>query len=355
MKKYYTTSKYKMRNKRRMIDRHKRKNRKGKSQDVVLFNREQLEIHKINEKLRINLQKINKTQVHVDLPEIFSITENYNEVIEKFEIIKKLIKDAKPLYLDMSKITKLTIETVLYFLSLFDSCKEIKLNYHIQGNAPENEECKQIFINSGFYEFVLSRYKNEKYEDKFLSIKFDNEISSETSKKLMIFIMRYLRKDRNQLKNLQKVLIEMMGNTVEHAYKESKRNDAKWYLIARYDEDQNHIKFSFLDNGIGIPSSINKVHSEKVKKLIDKINPFKKVLEDNYLIYSALKGEFRTKTQNKWRGNGLPRILETARNGYIDDLFIFSNNGLVKINDDNIIQQEIKSTFNGTLYSWIYI
>jgi len=355
MKKYYTTTEYKLRNERRIKDREYRRNRKGKPQPLSEETKEKIKINKVNEKLRINLIHLAESLKRLNAPSNFSIVNNHKEVIDFFEDLKNKIWDGIPIKLDMAEIQSITIDSVIYLLSVFDSFNMIGLSFHIQGNAPNKKECKIILENSGFFEFVLSAYKNKKYDDNFLSIKNDNAVSSEIAKTVMQFIIKHLKKDRNNLKDLQRILIEMMNNTIEHAYSDSNKKASKWYLIAIYDKNENNIKFSFLDMGVGIPYSINKKHSEKVALLIDKLNPFGKIVDDSKLIASALDGEFRTRTMQKWRGNGLPTILKASRENYIEDLMIYSNKGVVKANKNDKICEDTKSTFKGTLYSWKYI
>jgi len=161
-----------------------------------------------------------------------------------------------------------------------------------------------------------------------------------------------LGKQRTENAKLYEIVIEMMANAIGHAYDIKLDKNPKWYLIAMYDEDNKAVQFSFLDTGFGIPRTVMLRHSEKIKKLIDKVNPFSNLLADSFLIQSALEGEFRSETGNGYRGKGLPSIYDASNTFYINDLIIFSNKGF--INCDKKIEIDLKSTFYGTLFSWIY-
>jgi len=59
-------------------------------------------------------------------------------------------------------------------------------------------------------------------------------------------------------------------------------------------------------------------------------------IKDNVLIRSALKGEFRTRTKEVFRGRGLPLIKQVSDNNIIDELKIVSNYGYVDCKNSQI-------------------
>ena len=68
---------------------------------------------------------------------------------------------------------------------------------------------------------------------------------------------------------------------------------------------------------------------------------------------SALKGNFRTETGEKYRGKGLPGIYADATNGAIHDLIIISCRGRCDIKKDGTIKNHaLKEEFVGSLFSW---
>lgn len=144
----------------------------------------------------------------------------------------------------------------------------------------------------------------------------------------------------------------MHGYTLDHAYKQNSLVP-KWYLIALNKPETGKVSFTFLDGGQGIPSTINIKHRERVKQLISKFFYDVPSIKDNALIYSALKGEFRTRTNEGYRGKGLPKIYQCVENKEIDNLIIISNKGYVNCSTGE--QRELSSTFHGTLFSWDFM
>lgn len=308
---------------------------------------------KINSRLNQNLAK-NIKLYHIIAPSNFSIVENYSQIIPFFENMKNAIFDSQVIFLDMSNVENFTIETILYILAIFDYFENRGVQCSISGNIPRDKKCAEIFQNSGFYRYVKSKSKLTGMDNgSYLQIKSNNIICGETAKEVMKFLIKHLNKSRVELQDLRDILVEMMSNSVEHAYSYSYTKSAKWYLMAMYDSQNNDIKFSFLDIGLGIPRTVYKKYRETFKNIIHKVTPFNTKVEDNFLINSALKGEFRSETKQGYRGNGLPTIYNNSQGDYIKDLIIYSNNGYVNCKNNH--REDISSTFRGTLFTWKYI
>jgi hypothetical protein len=138
------------------------------------------------------------------------------------------------------------------------------------------------------------------------------------------------------------MIIELMTNTKQHAYNDTKRKftTTDWYVFARHDIESNSVRFIFLDTGEGIPSTVKKTFRETL--------PIIGKSETSY-IQSALEGELlRTRTGKTYRGKGLPKIYSFYKEGIIKDLTIISNYGYFGSKRSNDINQKL----NGTLFYW---
>jgi hypothetical protein len=150
--------------------------------------------------------------------------------------------------------------------------------------------------------------------------------------------------------SIYNTMIESMANTINHAYSNI---GGRWWLAAVHDVERNCVCFSFLDNGATIPRTVKKKYSESFSLIAKKVVPITPTIADSELIMSALKGEYRTQTGEEHRGKGLPRILEEAQLGHINNLVIVSAKGFVNIDNDEIV--ELSDRFHGTLLKWNYI
>lgn len=346
MKRKYTSSKYKRRSK---ILLKKRKHKQRKRKKLILIRKKKL-LRIKNEYLRHKHSNIRTSQkgkqLSISAPEDFSIVNNINEMMDFFdEVYMHVIDGRKRILLDLSRIKTLTPDALLYLLSLLEYyTQELKFK-KISGNYPSEPNILKIFEESGFTKYVLADASHRKRSENILSIESHDLVQGKTAKKVVDFTKNKLKTfTPSHSRSLYATLIECMANVKNHAYSDKKRiHPPKWWLIAHHDETENKIKFVFLDNGVGIPSTIHKKFDEVFKKTLGFNN-------DSQLILSVLDGDFRTRTKQEWRGKGLPKIFEYFQQKRIENLIIISNKGFIVANGRKTITFDRK--FRGTLLSW---
>lgn len=297
--------------------------------------------------------KKGKNRVKITAPPIFSIVNNTEEMLRFFIETKKYVSQKMLINFDMSGIKQMTADGILYMLSLFDYWEKCYGVLNVSGNIPCDETCKMLLIDSGFFNYVRSTIKHNQSNTHILSIESDSLADGLIAQKVIDFTYNHLGKEKtNESKSIYAMLIECMGNTKQHAYREGDPLP-RWWLIALYDKNINKVSFAFVDNGSGIPGTVKKKFGEVIKQIMDNIFGTTKKVEDNILLTSALNGEFRTKTQKGYRGNGLPKILSYSKKKIIDNLIIISNNGYVNCSTSD--SKELIGKFNGTLLSWDFV
>ena len=80
---------------------------------------------------------------------------------------------------------------------------------------------------------------------------------------------------------LYDVFVELMNNTVQHAYDKSEiLSERNWYLYANANKEK--IKIVFLDTGLGIAETVHRDWGEYFRDIERK--------DDGYYVESALKG-----------------------------------------------------------------
>lgn len=284
------------------------------------------------------------------MPEKFSIINNPDETIKSFNNLFSFISRKRhsimKVFIDLSIIEFLTIDAIMFLLAIINNLKQqYKINLNFEGNSPKELESKKIFDESGFYNYVryLGKDELDKNDDNIQivsGVKCDNELA----KRISDFVKKKINIEIKNLHFLYVMLIELMNNTNKHAYleRESLLN-SKWFCYVRY-IDNKTIAFSFLDTGAGIPTTIKRNFIEKIVSL--------GLSQDNILLKSALKGEFRSQTLQGYRGKGIPKIREYAANGLIVNLQIITNRANVKVMNDSYIDMLLNEKFMGTLYYW---
>jgi len=273
-------------------------------------------------------------------PVDFSIIGNPIETIDFFNNLLYKIRNSKDgiyLALHMAEINNLTIDSVMYLLAVLYNTRlnkpqalEFKVNY------PKNIEIRSLLQESGFEKFVNTRTRTTiNRKRKNIEIQSGNTIKQEVVKDICDFVNNSFNTSTKYTKFLYNMIIELMTNTVQHAYEDKAFMVNQWYLFV--ENQGGKIKFIFLDTGSGIPETITR------KFLIDILK------KDSDYIKSALLGEFRTKTKLTYRGKGLPKVYNYFDDNTIQNLAIVSGKGFCVL-DKKV--DDIQCKFNGTLFYW---
>lgn len=304
--------------------------------------------HAYSKKLIAKSNK-NKENIFV-LPKRFSIIANSNETIKSFNNLFSFITQRRhsqmQVFIDLSTTEFLTIDAIMFLLAIINNLKQqYKINLSFKGNSPKVSEPKRIFTESGFYNYVkcLGKYELDRNEDN-IQIVSGTRCDNKLAKRISDFVKNKLNIEIKKLHFLYVMMIELMNNTNKHAYseKESLLN-SKWFCYVRY-INNGTIAFSFLDTGIGIPTTIKKRFFERLISL--------GTIQDHKLLISALNGDFRSQTLQGNRGKGIPKIREYATNGLINNLQIITNRANVKVITDSYTDSLLDEKFMGTLYYW---
>lgn len=330
------------RNEKELKRRTQKKNRiKAARAREIKYNQELKESSTFN--------KVTK-QIEFKAPLVFSFIKNPNETSAFFENLISFITTkrnyGKNLFIDISNITELTIDALMYLLAIINNLNENFNNkYSFSGNFPKDPKIRDRFHESGFYRFVKYRGKDPLVRNK------DNVqiVSGENSdvylaKRIASFVSSKAKVPQNYCRFIYCLLVELMSNTHKHAYNNTNRVlYPRWYCYAEYDK-RECISFTFMDTGEGIPSTVKKNFSEKLDIL--------KIKEENRYVISALDGEFRTATKKPYRGKGLPRIREFCSSEKIKDMQIITNKANVIVNKQSYVGKDMAIPLTGTLYYW---
>ena len=259
-------------------------------------------------------------------PTIFSFVKNTEETISYFtdiitQIDQRIFK--QHFFIDSSRVEEVTADALIYILAILYN---IKLNplmkYTFKGNLPNNKLAAAVYRDSGFMNYVETKRPVMPRTDDKIQILSGKQMDPETAKLVCEFVMSQFNQPRLFTRDLYKALIELMANTFQHAYTNSKRSPY-WYLYAINLGDR--IQLTFIDTGEGIPSTVKKKFLER----------FPGVITDSGLIHSALRGESRTGTNLSNRGHGLPALYDFCKSGYLQNFYILSGKGCCIARDSN--------------------
>lgn len=296
------------------------------------------------------------------VPPIFSIIKNPEETIEFFnnligqvEKVRKAIKNKFNKYnfvrtfsLNMDNTIEITGDALMYLLTIISNTRGKKLlPITWIGNFPKNEKMKRFLQSSGYLKYMetakenlvttkenIQIQKGQSYEYK------DGEKIIDIRKEIIDFTCQKLNKTKIEINFLMTMLTEMITNIKDHAYDDNNLFKHNWYIFV--ENDENKISYTFMDNGLGIPTTIRKSGFEKLIEMFDADKEYK-------YIQAGVSGlQKRSKTGLIERGNGLPSIYEQYTNNKINKLVIISNKAYYTKENP----KDLKNSLNGTIFYW---
>ena len=249
--------------------------------------------------------------------------------------------------IDFSNVTFVGSSALMYLIAIVNDAKNhLLFKCYFTGNFPIDGVAKERLINSGFLKFVHAQGRRGIVpESRSIQIRQGRAHDPDTAKDVCVFIQTCCSLSRIDTIPLYNILLELMGNTYQHAY-DTITEAGFWYLFA--EETEDFVEFVFLDTGLGIPTTVQKRFRESITAWIG-------LVKDSSLIVSALKGEFRTKTKETYRGKGLPQIFDCFKSGLLCDGLVYSGAGscmLGGVLGDKLNVNDFDEKLFGTLYSW---
>lgn len=283
------------------------------------------------------------------IPAVFSIMNNPDEVVEYFYTLIDFLKkstDVRRLQFDFSAVTEMTIDALMYLMSVVKFIrKEFCRVDEFAGNIPTSFEAQELFMKSGFSQSMSSTRLKFKPDESVIRICYDESTNTQKTKEICEFVISHSHVERKDTMFLYNMLMELEANADEHAYNSEKTEVFRKKWLAFVEDIGDAFRFTFLDIGAGIYSTIHRKLHEKLSR-----QP-----ECAYVI-SAFEGvKLRSETQKSFRGRGLPKIKQFYDTHRIENLRIVTNKTYCCGNHENtpsLTGKLIKRSFIGTLYYW---
>ncbi len=297
-----------------------------------------------------------------NVPSIFSIIKNpeetiqfFNEIIRQVENIRKLVKNnsqktnfIRLFYIKMDDTIEITGDALMYLLTIIKNTRGHKLlPIDWKGNFPREEKMKSFLKNSGYLKYMKTAQENLIQTNEHIQIQTgqgyeykDGNQVIDIRQKIIDFTCQKINKNKVEINFLMTMLTEMITNIKDHAYDNENIFEHSWYIFVENNIDK--ISYTFMDNGLGIPTTIKKSIFEK---FIQKFNIDK---EYKYIEAGVSGFEKRSKTGLIERGNGLPSIYEQYIDNKVSKLVIISNRAYyLKENP-----RDLENSLNGTIFYW---
>jgi hypothetical protein len=175
--------------------------------------------------------------------------------------------------------------------------------------------------------------------------KVDAKLSDEIIQRASKFIWQ----EERRCTGLQRVFIELMQNTNNHASL-TKAGEHHWWATVYYSKEDKKVCFAFIDYGVGILESLAK--KEEGQKFWGILPTIKKMFNPNSnadLLKLLLNGEVH-KAANYYRGKGLPGIFDACKNNKISNLVIISNDAIADYANNKY--ESLSNKLSGTFVYW---
>lgn len=331
-----------------------------------LHNREKLWLLSKNRKAMKQLQKNNKrkeskandncdsyenykkNEINLSVPRAFSLSESTEETVRFFKEVTDKVSKIKlngSLFFDLHNVEIVTVDAIMYLIAIVRNMKRINaFRINCSGNMPRNSKARDIIETSGFYKYLVPVTMKKSIDSTdHINITCGNDADSVLIGNICNYIHEHSNYVMSDTKFLYAILVELMTNTKQHAYRNNSIMNNNWYIYV--ENDEKYIRFMFLDTGSGIPNTIKTDFLEKVKNHISN--------SDSFFISSALKGKYRSETNEEHRGKGLPEIYNRVKENKIFDFTIVSGCGKCLINNEGEIEEtQLEKDFVGTFFSW---
>ncbi|MEE3485509.1 MAG: hypothetical protein VZQ98_14460 [Bacteroidales bacterium] len=268
-----------------------------------------------------------KNREKIEVPVAFSLIDNPNETAEFFEKLFFDIQNASSYTLfdiRSENVKRVTVDALIYLMAIIQNNRKNRIKQLVfRCNFPQDENARKTYKECGIVDYSNSRLPSLNNKD-IKKIITSKQNDPNKASEICDFVQEKFGCSKKKTQSLYTTIIELMSNVQLHAYISGNYDEKsvmykRWYGYAEYRD--NFIRVIFLDTGLGIPATVKKKFNERIKGLFGDNG------QDADLISSALKGEWRTRTGDTYRGNGLPMVNDFLSSNCVDNYYIFSGKG----------------------------
>ena len=351
MKKYFVTIDYKKRNAKRaekMFRRQLASKEKRKAIRRYISGYEDTK-HKIKKKSTPKKTPDKIIKQPVIAPKDFRLIENTQECLLFFRNIRSedyisQIKNVKLVRFSLKQIEQIDYGTISILTAISDNLKY--QNIILQGDFPQNEQCKQFIIDSGFLNHMFDEHnkpfpKAEKSDliffEKGCGILSQNDNIKISN--LVKNVVNHLTGKAEHSLSVKTIILEICGNSIEWSGTDNKQ----WLLGVKYETDK--VIFTVIDVGKGI---LETLYRRFTKRFFDTFKSSDEILK------GAFDKKYGSATQKVNRNKGLPSIKANFETGNVLNLKVLTNNVILHFDNDTNSRSFVNGSprFKGTFYQW---
>lgn len=287
----------------------------------------------------------------IKAPQNFSLTKNTEETLKFIGKVEKCYEKKQKIWIDLFEVNKIASGAIVVLLSILIKFKTSKIK--INGNFPDNRKAKVNLTASGFldYLFLENIPKRDTYTfEKDICTHADRKVDPSLSAKLIGKASKFIWGEERACRGVQRIFVELMQNTYNHASR--KEGEQYWWASVKNSVDDNKVRFSFIDYGVGIFDSLaHKKPGGKFSKVASILTGLVASNKNDELLKNLVEGEIHKIAQiSYYRGKGLPGIWNACSDNAVSNLMIISNDALADFSRKKFVKLDNK--LSGTFVYW---
>lgn len=318
--------------------------RRRKNRLLLGLNAAQQRLYKVYER--------HKDFKKVKAPNNFSLIENTEESLTFISKLESYLEKKNRVFINLSDVGSISHGSVVVLLSIMIEFKSRNIEFN--GNLPKNKIVHKQLVESGFFKQLYKR--NIHFKDTYslcnnkVLTHANKVVDTELSDTIISEISMLIWGEKRRCPGLQRVFIELMQNTNNHAYI-GEQGKHHWWTTVEYSPTKNIAYFSFIDYGVGIIKNLKENKEGKFYYLIQKLLTLFPFRSNSKMLKQLLGGEIhKTSTGKYYRGKGLPCLFKACEDNKISNVVVISNDAMVEYATKRSL--ELKQSFKGTFIYW---
>ena len=248
-------------------------------------------------------------------------------------------------------VKEIDYDGITVLLSVMVRFKSNRIRFN--GDYPAAKDVRTILEESGFFEY-LNKGQFRDREDFVLPgtgtihTHAKRQVDSEFGEKLIESASRKVWGQKRRCTGVQRVLLELMQNTNNHASLDSE-GEKHWWLSVKHNRQERRVAFSFVDYGVGVFHSLqNKPFGSKFHGILDLLSKRVRYGNNADILQLIFQGVLHTTaTGHHYRGKGLPGVYEAFQKNKISNFAMITNDAFYNsaTNEYRILRNQFQGTF----------
>ena len=296
---------------------------------------------------RKNANRIENIKIDAELSfSLFEEPENVIRIIESLDKCKSKNRFIKNVQIELSNIVKIDIGAISFLLAKVHEMSRIK-TIRIWGTMPKDLNCKKVFDESGFLDYMMDLGGNrfKKHSENFIFKVGTDKTRNEKVGKTIEKSMKFLTAIDQKYPPVYSIVQEICSNSVEWANAPETQNK-NWFLGVNCpkDQDDTYITYTMTDIGFGILHTLNRRFGLLIKERLQ-------LKKETEILFRAFERKYSSKTNETNRNRGLPLIKDRYEKGFIRGLKVITNNVFLDFEDQSNTRS-LSKNLPGTFYTW---